>query len=168
MLQTTFNLLDQFGLLEKIYLQLANLVNKHLLRRNTLNTELIADAFNALDAFWLKHGKTKWYSESEIRVIIGTIAESFRDNSLTSSEVRTIVQFVTAKWDPRVALAKSDSASITPNTEANALKAVDIYRKIEHTTVKPETFVSLASKAIDKHIPENSIVKGVLSILGRK
>lgn len=168
MVQTTFNLLDQFGLLEKIYLQLANFTNKHVLKRNTLNTELIADAFNSLDAFWLKHGKTKWYGESEIRVIVGTIAESLRDNSLTSSEVRTIVNYVTAKWRPDVAIAKADSTTISPEIESNALKAVEIYRKVEHTAVKPETFVSLASKAISKNIPNKSIVNGVLSILGRK
>jgi hypothetical protein len=171
MINFTFNLLDRYGLVELGYTRVSNFINKNLLERNTLNTELIADAFTAVDGFWLKHGRTKWYSESDIRVIVGSVVESLRDNELTSREVRTLVWYITANWKPEIAESKAtaDISVLIPSpVENNALRAVEIWRQIPVGRVSTSNFISLGSKAISENLPDASIVKGVLSALGLK
>lgn len=167
MINFTFNLLDRYGLAELGYTRLSNFVNKHILRRNTLNTELIADAFTAIDGFWLKHGRTKWYGESDIRVIVGSVVESLRDNELSSGEVRTLVNYITAKWKPEIADSKA-TAVIPPPVENNALRAVEIWRQVPAGLVNPSDFISMGSRAIAKNLPDASVVKSVFSALGLK
>lgn len=171
MINFTFNLLDRYGLAKIGYTRVSNFVNKHILRRNTLNTELIADAFTAVDGFWLKHGRTKWYNESDIRVIVGSVVESLRDNELTPSEVRVLVSYITAKWKPGIAESKAtaDTDVLIPSpVENNALRAVEIWRQVPAGLVTPSDFISLGSKAISENLPDASVVKGVLSALGLK
>lgn len=164
----TFNLLDRYGILERGYVAVANAVNKHLLKRNTLDTELIADAFSAVDGFWLKHGRSKWYNESEIRVIVGSVVESLRDNKLDEKEVRSVVRYITAKWKPEIAEAKAGSVSLPAPVENNALRAVEVYNQLPAGRVKPDTFIALGSRAIAENLPDNTIVNGVLGFLGIK
>jgi hypothetical protein len=171
MINFTFNLLDRYGLVELGYTRVSNFVNRHILRRNTLNTELIADAFMAVDGFWLKHGRTKWYSESDIRVIVGSVVESLRDNDLSSEEVRTLVKYITAKWKPEIAESKAtaDTNVLIPSpVENNALRAVEIWRQVPAGLVTPSDFISLGSKAIAENLPDTVIANGVLSALGLK
>lgn len=168
MVTFTFNQLDRFGVLERAYVHVSNVVNKHVLRRNTLNTELVADVFKSVDGFWLKYGKNKWYSESEIRVIVGSVAESLRDNQLDSKEVRAIVNYVVAKWKPEVASSKGsvDTSVLIPSTvENNALRAVEVYNQVDMSKVSPTDFVALGSRAISENLPDNKIVSGVMSAL---
>lgn len=166
MINFTFNLLDRYGLAEIGYIRVSNFVNKHILRRNTLNTDLIADAFMAVDGFWLKHGRTKWYGESDIRVIVGSVVESLRDNELSSGEVRTLVKYITAKWKPEI--AEDTDALIESEVENNALRAVEIWRQVPAGLVTPSDFISLGSRAIAQNLPDSSVVKGVFSALGLK
>jgi hypothetical protein len=166
MINFTFNLLDRYGLVELGYTRVSNFVNRHILRRNTLNTELIADAFMAVDGFWLKHCRTKWYSESDIRVIVGSVVESLRDNDLSSGEVRTLVKYITAKWKPEI--AEGTDALIESEVENNALRAVEIWRQVPAGLVTPSDFISLGSKAIAENLPDTVIANGVLSALGLK
>jgi len=171
MINFTFNLLDRYGLVELGYTRLSNLINKHILKRNTLNTELIADAFTAVDGFWLKHGRTRWYSESDILVIVGSVVESLRDNELSSGEVRTLVNYITAKWKPEIAESKATANTnvlIPSPVENNALRAVEVWKQIPKGRVSTSDFVSLGSKAISENLPDASIVKGVFSALGLK
>jgi hypothetical protein len=164
----TFNLLDRFGVLERAYVHISNVVNKNILARNTLNTELIADVFKSVDGFWLKYGRTTKYNESEIRVIIGSVAESLRDNQLDSKEVRAIVNYVVAKWKPEVAQSKAslDTAVLLPSTvENNALRAVEVYSQVDTGKVSAVDFVALGSRAIAENLPDNKIVSGVMSAL---
>lgn len=171
MVNFTFNLLDRFGVLEQAYLAVSNTVNKHILKRHTLNTELVADAFRAVDGFWLKHGKSDKYGESEIRVIVGSIVESLRDNSLDSKEVRILVNYITSTWKPEVARSKAsaDLAVLIPSSiENNALRAVEVYNQLPAGKVEPADFVALGSRAIAENLPDNTIVNGVLGILGLK
>lgn len=171
MINFTFNLLDRYGLAEIGYIRVSNFVNRHILRRNTLDTELIADAFRAVDGFWLKHGRTRWYGESDIRVIVGSVVESLRDNELSSGEVRTLVNYVTAKWSPEIAESKAtaDTDVLIPSpVENNALRAVEIWRQVPAGFVTPSDFISLGSRAISENLPDASVVKGVLSALGLK
>jgi hypothetical protein len=171
MIKFTFNLLDRYGLVELGYIRLSNLINKNLLKRNTLNTELIADAFQAVDGFWLKHGRTQWYSESDIRIIVGSVVESLRDNSLDSDEIRTLVNYITAKWKPEIAESKStaDTDVLIPSpVENNALRAVEVWKQVPAGLMSTSDFISLGSKAISENLPDASIVNGVISALGLK
>lgn len=171
MITFTFNLLDRFGILERAYVTVANTVNKHLLRRHTLNTELISDVFRAVDGFWLKYGQTKWYSESEVRVIVGSIVESLRDNQLDAKEVRAAVNLITAKWKPEIAQTKASAevGVLLPSpVENNALRAVEVYQQLPVGKVDPADFVALGSRAIAENLPDNTVVNGVLGILGLK
>lgn len=171
MINFTFNLLDRYGLLELGYTRLSNFINKNILKRNTLNTELVADAFRAVDGFWLKHGRTKWYSESDIRVIVGSVVESLRDNELTSSEVRTLVNYITAKWKPEIAesRATADTNVLIPSSvENNALRAVEVWKQVPAGRMSTSDFISLGSRAIAENLPDTAIVNGVLSALGLK
>jgi len=164
----TFNQLERFGVLERAYVYVSNVVNKNILARNTLNTGLIADVFKSVDGFWLKYGENKWYSESEIRVIIGSVAESLRDNQLDAKEVRAIVNYVVAKWNPEIAQSKAsmDTAVLLPSTvENNALRAVEVFNQIDTSKVSPIDFVALGSRAIAENLPDNKIVSGVMSAL---
>lgn len=165
MINFTFNLLNRSGILERAYVAVSNIVNKYVLERNTLNTELIAEAFKAVDGFWFKYGQTKWYNESEIRVIVGSIVESLRDNKLDANEVKVAVNFITAKWLPE--LAQSD-APISPSVENNALRAVEVYNQLPQGKVDPSDFVALGARAIADNLPDNAIVNGVLGFLGIK
>lgn len=171
MVNFTFNLLDRFGILERVYVTVANTVNKHFLRRHTLNTELIAEAFKSVDGFWLKYGQTTWYSESEIRVIVGSIVESLRDNQLDSKEVRAAVNFITAKWKPEIAQTKASAeveVLLPSPVENNALRAVEVYQQLPAGKVDPADFVALGARAIAENLPDNTVVNGVLGILGLK
>jgi hypothetical protein len=171
MIKFTFNTLDRYGLVELGYTRVSNFINKNLLKRNTLNTELIADAFRAVDGFWLKHGRTKWYSESDIRVIVGSVVESLRDNNLNSGEVRTLVKYITAKWKPEIAESKAtaDTDVLIPSpVENNALRAVEVWKQVPAGLMSTSDFISLGSKAISENLPDASIVSGVFSALGLK
>jgi hypothetical protein len=171
MISFTFNLLDRYGLAEIGYFRLSNFINKNVLKRNTLNTQLIADAFTAVDGFWLKHGRTKWYSESDIRVIVGSVVESLRDNELTSREVRTLVKYITAKWKPEIAESKAtaDTSVLIPSpVENNALRAVEVWKQIPTGLISTSDFISLGSRAIAENLPDTAVVSGVLSALGLK
>jgi hypothetical protein len=107
MITFSFNTLDRIGLIDRLYVLVANLANKHILSRHNFDTEYIANVFNALDGFWLKYGRTQEYSDSEVRVIVGTIIEMLRDNKLSSNEVRKLSRYVMAKWKPDIAEQKA-------------------------------------------------------------
>jgi hypothetical protein len=97
--------------------------------------------------------------------------ESLRDNELSSGEVRTIVNYVTAKWKPEIAESKAtaDTDVLIPSpVENNALRAVEIWRQVPAGLVTPSDFISLGSRAISENLTDASVVKGVLSALGLK
>jgi len=143
----TFNLLERFSVLRKIYPAVANSVNKNLLSRDLFDPELIADTFDALDSFWLKHGKSDWYSRSEIRVIIGVVLESLRDNNLSAKEVKKLVNYFTAEWKPEIARAKKIKKPLTEALEKQAMDVVNQY-KVSGGKIKPEKFVKKVLKKL--------------------
>lgn len=147
MVNFTFNILDRIGLLNKLYTKVSYLVNKHLLSRSNFDGEVLSSIFDAVDGFWILHRQSDWYSQSELRVIVGSIAESLRDNSLSPGEVRTIVDHVTSEWRPEIAKKKEGRELISPEVEKTAAKAVEIYRKLSRVDkvdkVDPFSFASV-------------------------
>lgn len=144
MVNFTFNMLDRIGFLDKVYAKVSYLVNKHLLSRSNFDAGVLSTIFDAVDGFWILHRGTDWYSQSELRVIVGSIAESVRDNRLSPSEVRTIVDHVTSEWRPEIAKKKEGRELISPEVEKTASKAVEIYRKVSRVDkVDPFSFASV-------------------------
>ena len=144
MVNFTFSMLDRVGLLNKLYTRVSYLVNKHLLNRSNFDAGVLSKIFDAVDGFWVIHKESDWYSQSELRVIIGSIAESVRDNRLSPSEVRTIVDHVTSEWRPEIAKRKEGRELISPEVEKTAAKAVEIYRKVSRVDkVDPFSFASV-------------------------
>jgi hypothetical protein len=144
MVNFTFNMLDRIGLLNRLYTRISYLLNKHLLSRSNFDGEVLSSIFDAVDGFWVKHRESDWYSQSELRVIIGSIAESVRDNHLSPDEVRVIVDYVSSEWRPEIAKRKEGEGLISSEVENTAVKAVDIYRKISKTEdVDPFSFASV-------------------------
>lgn len=144
MVNFTFNMLDRTGLLNKLYTKVSYLVNKHLLSRSNFDVGVLSTIFDAVDGFWILHRQSDWYSQSELRVIIGSIAESLRDNRLSPGEVRTIVDYVTSEWRPEIAKKKEGRELISPEVEKTAAKAVEIYRKVSRVDkVDPFSFASV-------------------------
>lgn len=162
MIRSTFNTLEYTGILDRIYIFIANFANRHILSRNTLNTELIADVFNAVDGFWLKYGKDHPYYNDEIRVIVGTIAETLRDNTLTANEVRRLTRFVTSRWSPDVALDKAKTpleSLLPPKVEEIAKRSLDVYRlPVSGIPRTPEKYVSTSTQIISDNIDKSDEV----------
>ena len=171
MINFSFNLLEKSGLLERAYILISNFVNKNVLKRYTLKTELVSDAFRAIDGFWLKHGQTEWYGESEVRVIVGSVVESLRDNELSAGEVRVLVNYITSKWKPEIAQSKSvlEPASLLPNSvEINALRAVEMFKQLPSGRIDPAYFVALLSRTIAENLPDNVFINNLLKSIGLK
>lgn len=162
MVNFTFNLIERLPATQKLYLQISNSVNKNVLDRELFNPKLLSTAFDVLDSFWLKHNKSDWYSESEIRVITGMVLESVKDNDLTAKEVKKLVRYVVSTWRPEIASEKSVNP-VAEKIEAKAVKGVELYRKLNQA-VDPDTFVSKVAKAVDMKIDDNTIVNSLLKV----
>jgi hypothetical protein len=160
-----FNLLDKAGITEKVYAYIANLLNRHVLRRNTFDTELIAGAFDALDGFWLKYGRTKWYNESQIRVIVGVVLESLRDNQLDAAEIRRLTRVITGEWKPEIAESKvtADPATLLPaKVEETVTKALEIYEEVKVSKKQIPLFVEKTAALVSKSVSTDKIVGSFL------
>jgi hypothetical protein len=157
MITFSFNTLDRIGLIDRLYVLVANLANKHILSRHNFDTEYIANVFNALDGFWLKYGRTQEYSDSEVRVIVGTIIEMLRDNKLSSNEVRKLSRYVMAKWKPDIAEQKAVETLLPSRIEEVAKKSVKIYRELPPNNLDVTDFVSIGTKLISDSVPESQI-----------
>ena len=171
MITFTFNTLEKTGILDRLYAFVANLANKHILSRHNFDTEYIADVFNAVDGFWLKFGRTERYNDSEVRIIVGSIIEMLRDNSLSSDEVRKLSRYVMAKWKPEVAEQKVTTPPETllpPAIEEVATKSVEIYRELPPNSIKTEDFVALGTKIIAESLPNNRVFDTILGALKAK
>lgn len=171
MINFTFNTLEKIGILDRLYVLVANLANKHILSRHNFDTAYIADVFNAVDGFWLKYGRTKRYNDSEIRIIVGSIVEMLRDNELTSAEVRKITRYVMAKWKPEVAEQKVTTPPETllpPAIEEVATKSVEIYRKLPPNDLDVTDFVAVGTKIIADNLPKNEVFDTILGALKAK
>lgn len=173
MVTFTFNTLNNLGILDRVYTFVANAVNRHILSRHSFDTEYIADVFNAVDGFWLKYGRTHKYNDSEIRVIVGSIVEMLRDNSLTADEVRKITRYVTSRWQPEIAEKKvviEPAKLLPPTVETVAKRSVDLYEQLPPGRVRTEDFVALGTSIIADKIGEsdNTIVQSMLKVLKAK
>lgn len=171
MINFTFNALEQTGILDRLYAFVANLANKYILSRHNFDTEYIANVFNALDGFWLKYGRTQKYNDSEVRVIVGSIVEMLRDNSLSPSEVRKLSRYVMAKWEPEVAEQKITTPPETllpPAIEEVATRSVEIYRELPPNNVRTEDFVALGTKVIAENLPKSKMLDTILGALKAK
>jgi hypothetical protein len=135
----SFNLLAKMTLAEKTYSAIANFINIYILRRNILvNTEFLYKAFNLIDAFWLKHSQSRWYNETQTRVIIGIILESIRDNNLSAQEVRRLSRYIVSKWKPE----------ITPELEDKVARSLKVLDKVPSASKNIPLFVQeVAPKA---------------------
>jgi DNA-binding phage protein len=162
MVNFTFNLVERLPLTQKLYLNISNYVNKNVLDRKLFDPKLIANAFDVLDSFWLKHNSTDWYSESELRVIAGMVLESLKDNDLSSKEVGKLVRYMMSVWRPEIASSKGVNP-LAEEVETKAVKGVELYRKLNQQA-DPSTFVSKVSKAIDLKIPDNNIVNSLRKV----
>jgi uncharacterized membrane protein len=168
MINFTFNTLDKVGILNRLYVFVANLANKYVLSRHNFDTAYIADVFNAVDGFWLKYGRTEKYNENEVRIIVGSIVEMLRDNQLSSDEVRKLSRYVMAKWKPEVAEEKTETPEklLPPSIEKVAKKSVNVYRELSPNDLDINDFVSIGTKVIAKNLPDNQILN-TLRILVR-
>ena len=158
----TFNFLARMSLAEQIYTIIANTVNKYVLRRNTfLNTELIYDAFTTLDAFWLKHGESRWYNSSQVRVIIGIVLQSVRDNKLTSEEVRALSRYITTHWDPKIAQQNGEirPATPSPELESEIARGLKIYDKLNPRDNQIPKFVENISPLLNSNLSIGKIIE---------
>jgi hypothetical protein len=167
----TFGLLARRTLTEKAYITIANLINKHLLNRNTLlNTELVYDAFNAIDAFWLKHGQSRWYNESQIRVIIGVILQSVRDNKLSAAEVKVLSRYITTKWSPEIAQSKEVelSGKLSVELEDRVARSLKVFDKVKPEPEKIPEFVEKVSPKLSTNLPLYHIASAVAKGLKAK
>lgn len=173
MVTFTFNTLENIGILDRAYAFVANLANRYILSRHSFDTEYIADVFNAVDGFWLKYGRTHKYNESEIRVIVGSIVEMLRDNSLSANEVRKITRYVTSRWQPEVAEEKAviePAKLLPPAVETVAKRSVDLYEQLPPGRIRTEDFVALGTSTIADKIGESdsSLVQSMLKALKAK
>lgn len=161
----TINLLDKSGVVEKVYVFVADFLNRHLLRRNTFDPELITDAFNALDGFWLKHGKMSRYNDSQIRIIVGTVLEALRDNQLNSEEIRRLTRFITGRWDPEIAEKKvtMDPEVLLPApVEQEVEKVLEVYEKVRVGADQIPTFVEKTTGLVSKSLSTDKVISSVL------
>lgn len=170
MIQFTFNTLDRIGILDRVYVFVANLANRYVLSRHNFDTEYIVDVFNALDGFWLKYGRMEKYNDSEVRVVVGVVLESLRDNHLSSDEVRKLTRYVTAKWNPEVAESKASVPFvdlIPPGVEEVAKRSVDLYKQLPPNKVRAEDFVEVGTGIIAEKLGESdsSIVQEMIKAL---
>jgi hypothetical protein len=163
MVNFTFNLIERLPIAQKLYLRVSNSVNKNILERNLFDPKLLSTAFDVLDSFWLKHNKSDWYSESELRVITGMVLESLKDNDLSPKEVKKLVRYVVSTWRPEIASSKKAPNPATGKAEAKALKGVELYRKLNQS-VDPDAFVSKVAKAVDMKIADNTIINSLLKV----
>ncbi|WP_438983657.1 hypothetical protein [Vulcanococcus sp.] len=171
MINFTFNTLDRIGLVDKLYVFVANLANKYVLSRHNFDTQYIADVFNAVDGFWLKYGRTERYNDNEIRVIVGSIVEMLRDNELTSDEVRKLSRYVMAKWKPELAEEKITAPAenlLTPVVEEVAKKSVKVYRELPPNDLDVTDFVAVGTKIIADKLPDNEVLNTILGALKAK
>lgn len=152
MVTFTFNTLDKLGVFGKFYLFVSNAINKNILSRNTLHPEFVSDLFNAVDGFWLKYNKSKWYNQSQLHVIVGMLASSLKDNDLSAKEVQVITNYVVANWNKKIAEEKGKSTSIETllpsKAEKKALKLAKAYREVENTTPDVFDFVAKGASVI--------------------
>jgi hypothetical protein len=171
MINFTFNTLEKTGILDRLYVFVANIANKYVLSRHNFDTAYIADVFNAVDGFWLKYGRTERYNDSEVRIIVGSIVEMLRDNSLSSDEVRKLSRYVMAKWKPEVAEQKVTTPPETllpPAIEEVATKSVEIYRELPPNNLDVTDFVAVGTKIIADKLPKNKVLDTILGALKAK
>jgi len=167
----TFNTLDRIGLIDRLYVFVANIANKYVLSRHNFDTEYIAGVFDALDGFWLKYGRTERYNDSEVRIIVGSIVEMLRDNELTSDEVRKLSRYVMAKWNPEIAEEKITTTPETllpPAVEEVAKKSVKVYRELPPNDLDVTDFVAVGTKIISDKLPDNQVLNTILGVLKAK
>ena len=162
MVNFTFNLIERLPVTQKLYLRISNSVNKNVLDRELFDPKLLSTAFDVLDSFWLKHNKSDWYSESELRVITGMVLESVKDNDLSAKEVKKLVRYIVSTWRPEIASKKSANP-VAEKIEAKAVKGVELYRKLNQVA-DPDTFVSKVAKAVDMKIDDNTIVNSLIKV----
>lgn len=153
----------RFSPLNLLYSRIAAFINKRILSKNTVDMEGIDDIFDALDGFWSRHKNTDNYSVKQVRVIIGSITESLRDNSLSADEVKQVTEHVMAYWNPQIAEAKpAEKAKIPEEVEAKALKTLEVHDQILPKNI--EEFVSASSTMISKPISAELISQALSSI----
>lgn len=143
----------RLGLIDRLYAHVASLINSHLLSKNTLDMDSIADVFDAVDGFWTKHKNSDTYTSNQIRVIVGVIVECLRDNSLDADEVRLITDNVMFYWKPEI--AQSKNVEIKPEIEEVAVKAVKVYNKVLPQNISE--FVATSTSMISKPLPVDRI-----------
>lgn len=153
----TFRLADRLGILDRIYMRISTLINKYLLSNNSLDMERIGDIYDALDWFWLRHKDSDEYNSRQIRVIIGSVVESLRNNHLSAAEVRVITNHVLQYWEPAVAESKEPFLLNPERVEETALRAVEVHDKLKPRDVA--NFVAISSPMVSHALPVDRIVK---------
>jgi hypothetical protein len=155
----TFKVADRLGVFDRLYGFIARMVNRHLLGRTTIDMSNLGDIYNALDAFWLKHRATDSYSTGQVRVIIGSIVESLRDNNLSAAEVRMITESIGYYWAEDKAEHKKP-VDIIPAlplpVEETALRAVEVFDKLAPKDIP--SFVSISAPVVSRALPTDRIV----------
>lgn len=155
----------RLGLIDRLYAQIANFINNRILSKNTVDMDGIADIYDALDGFWFKHKDTSKYTTNQVRVIIGSVVESLRDNSLSAEEVGLITNNVISFWKPEVAESKpSEKVLISPKVEEAALKTVQVYDKLLPDNVAE--FVSYSASMISKPLSVDRLAEALSGIFG--
>lgn len=164
MLNFTFSLAKRLPLYGRVYLTVSNYINATLLFRKVLGKSSLTGLFTALDSFWLKNNKTGWFSSSEVRVVIGMIAESLSDFKLTQRELKAIISYVIDKWDPEVAKTKPVDEKLLEVIEPTVTKAVEVYRSINHP-LDAVKYVSEVSKVFPDNLSESKLITYVKDTL---
>lgn len=164
----SFNLLAKMTLAEKMYSAIANFINVSILRRNTLvNTEFLYNAFNLIDAFWLKHGQSRWYNETQTRVILGIILESVRDNNLSAHEVRRLSRYITSKWNPEIAQKKEADLQgyLPPELEDKVARSLKVLDKVPSASKNIPLFVQEVAPKVSSPMLISHIASSVSRLL---
>jgi hypothetical protein len=157
MLNFSFGLGNKLPLLAKYYLTVYNYINATLLFRRLLNKESREKLFSALDSFWLKHGKTDWYSSTELKIIVGMIAEALSDNKLSAREIKVLITYIVNKWNPEIAKTKSVDNQLLEIVEPAALKAVEVYRAVNQS-IDVIKYVKEVSDVISDNMSEMKLI----------
>ena len=121
--------------------------------------------FDELDIFWLRNGNNKYYSDSDIRLIISLFVRSVQDNNLTRKELLALVDFVQRKWVASEALQKTFTQTdeiIDAHVEATVDGAIELYEKAYMEKPQtPEEFVANTAEIIF-HEPDGSKAQELL------
>jgi hypothetical protein len=152
-----------WGIFEAIIDPLLEFINRKALSR--FDGERLKWVFDELDIFWLRNGRNKHYSDSDIRLIICLFLRSIEDNQLTRKELIALVNFIQRRWVASEALQKTFTQTdevIEAHIEVTVDQAIELYEKKHMEKPQtPEEFVASTAEIVF-HEPNGSEAQALL------